>query len=440
MSQAKQIAIYLFSFDGITGWYCGVGTMTRHFIHSMPLVAEYLREHGFEIVFYAITPFYNSAAPWYQAEMLEQTRQICKTLSGDVLFQLNGTEGNETYVDIEQWRASSIGAANIIINYFQNHEINIVFATDTVYCGIGSFLFRQLSNFQGNKPIIVWVPHSTGLIHQTTKDEVRYDWERQPIANADTCKECFVAYFNDFMKDHLITEYHASLERLIPLTNGLPLFETLVTSNSQEVMTKYGIPSQQDIVFAHGRATRYKGFQHLVRAFAESQKDHNAILVLLITSFGTYETECSYQEITELFDALQVRGKIIHRFIPQEDLRAILCLQNVKAVVVPSTAEPFGMVPLEVRHWCDENKPILICSQVDGLEELIDQNEDGILVDVHNTAQFAQSITRAVQMPSTEREKFWFKGKKKLEQRYDLPKNITNAVLMLSSFTSSLKN
>lgn len=98
------------------------------------------------------------------------------------------------------------------------------------------------------------------------------------------------------------------------------------------------------------------------------------------------------------------------------------------------------MVPLEVRHWCDENKPVLICSQVDGLEELIDQNEDGILVDVHNTDQFAQSITRAVQMPSTERERLWFKGKKKLQQRYDLPKNITNAVLMLSSSTSSLKN
>ncbi|GAX44719.1 group 1 glycosyl transferase [Tolypothrix sp. NIES-4075] len=431
MNQPKQIAIYLFSYDGIASWYCGVGTVTRHFIHSMPVVAEYLQEYGFETVFYAATPFYDSESPWYRPEMLEQTQHICKSLSGDVLYQLNGTKGDEPFVDIEQWKATSIGAANIIINYFQKHELNIVFTNDTTYCGVSSFLFQQLSKFKGNKPIVIWVPHSTGLIHQTKKDEIRYNWEKQAIIDANTYKECFVGYINDFMKNHLITDYHASLESLVPLTNGLPLFENLTSPNPQEIINKYGLPTDKDIVFATGRATIYKGFQYLVRAFAESQKNHKAELILLITSYGTYKNERSSQEIMELFEELQVRGKVIYQFIliPQQELRAIFRLPNVKAVVVPSLAEPFGMIPLEVRHWCNDNEPVLICSEADGLQELINQGEDGFLVDVQNTSQFAQTITRAVNMSFEERKNFWLKGKDKLQQKYNFPKNITDAIL-----------
>jgi glycosyltransferase involved in cell wall biosynthesis len=429
MNQSKQIAIYLFSYDGITSWCCGVGSITRHFIHSMPVVAEYLQEQDFETVFYAATPFYNSECPWYRPEMLKQTQEICKSLSGDVLYQLNGTEGDDMYVDVEQWKATSIGAANLVINYFQKHDLNIVFTTDPPYCGVGSFLFRQLSHFKGNKPIVVWIPHSTGLIHEKKTNEIRYNWERQAVVDANTHKECFVAHINDFMKNHLLSDYHASLESLVPLTNGLPLFENLTSPHPQEVIDKYGLPSDRDIVFATGRAVKYKGFEHLVRAFAESQKDHTAELVLMVTSFATSQTEGTYQEIIKLFEELQVRGQVIHQFVPQKELKAIFRLPNVKAVVVPSLAEPFGMIPLEVRHWCDNNGPVLVCSQVDGLQELIDHGEDGFLVDVENTTQFAQTLTRAINMSFEERKDFLIKGKEKLQRQYNLPRNIADCIL-----------
>lgn len=429
MNQPKQIAIYLFSYDGITSWCCGVGTVTRHFIHSMPVVAEYLQEHDFETIFYAGTPFYDPECSWYRPEMLDQTQEICKSLSGDVLYQLNGTEGDDMYIDLEQWKATSVGAANIVINYFQKHDINIVFTNDPPFCGVSSFLFRQLSKFKGNKPIVVWMPHSTGLIHEKNTNEIRYNWEKQAVGDTNNHKECFVGYVNNFMKTHLLNDYQASLENLVSLTNGLPLFEELNTPNPQEILEKYGLPSDQDIIFATGRAAKYKGFQYLVKAFAESQKDHTAKLVLLVTTFATSQTEGSYQEIVRLFEELQVRGQIIHEFLPQEELRAIFRLPNVKSVVVPSLAEPFGMIPLEVRHWCNDNGPVLICSEVDGLQELIDHGEDGFLVDVENTSQFAQTITHVVNMSVEEKKDFWLKGKEKLQRKYNLPKNIAECVL-----------
>jgi hypothetical protein len=177
MNQTKRIAIYLFSYDGIASWCCGVGTVVRHFIHSMPVVAEHLQQHGLEVVFYAGTPFYNPKCTWYRSDILNETHQICRSLSGDVLYQLNGTHGDDMYVDVNQWQATSIGSANQIINYFQKYDLNVVFVHDTPYCGVASVLFQQLSQYNNsNKPIIIWVPHSTGVIHQLTRNENRYSW------------------------------------------------------------------------------------------------------------------------------------------------------------------------------------------------------------------------------------------------------------------------
>ncbi len=431
MNQPKQLAIYLFSYDGIATWCCGVGSITKQFIHSMPVVAEYLQEHGFETVFYAGTPFYHPECSWYSPEILHETEEICRSLSGDVLYQLNGTEGDDMYVDIEQWKATSIGAANLVINYFQKHELNIVFTADPPYCGVGSFLFRQLSHFKGNKPIVVWIPHSTALIHEKNTNETRYNWEKQAVFDAKTHKECFVAYCNDFIKNHLINEYQASLESLVPLINGLPLVENKTRYNPQDILKKYGLPSDRDIVFAGGRAAKYKGFEYLVKAFAESQKDHTAELVLMVTSFATSQTEGSYQEIIKLFEELQVRGKVINNYISLEELKAIFRSPNVKAVVIPSLAEPFGMIPLDVRDACDENGPVLVCSQVDGLKESTVHGEDGFLVDVENTSQFAQTLTRAVNMSFEERKKFLMKGKETLQRKYNYPKNIADCILKI---------
>ncbi|MEB3358459.1 MAG: glycosyltransferase family 4 protein [Synechococcales bacterium] len=429
MNQAGKTAVYLFSYDGITTWYCGVGTATRHFIQSMPQVIQYLQKAGFEEVnFYAVTPFYDSACSRFRPEVLKQSQYICQSLHGDVLYQLNGTAGDETYVDFDQWQATSMGAANILINYFHKYTTNIVFVNDTTYCGVSSFLFRQLSKFQGNRPIIVWVPHSTGLIHQLQKDETRYNWEKQPIDDANRHKECFVAYINDFMKNHLLAHYGASENKLVALTNGLPLFEKLTSPEPLEVIQKYALPLGQNMVLAAGRTSRYKGFQYLVKAFAESQKDHDAQLILLLSCLGTYEAENNYQEVRQLFSDLKIRGKIINQFVPQAELRAIFRLPNARAVVVPSLAEPFGLIPLEVRHWCDDVGPVLICSNVDGLQELIHHNEDGFLVDVQNTGQFGEAIARAVNLTFEERKRFWLKGKVKLQQRYDYPQNIANAI------------
>lgn len=439
MNKSKQIAIYLFSYDGIATWCCGVGSITKQFIHSMPVVAEYLQEHGFETVFYAGTPFYHPECSWYSPEILHETQEICKSLSGDVLYQLNGTEGDDMYIDIEQWKATSIGAANLVINNFQKHDLNIVFTNDTPYCGVSSFLFRQLSHFKGNKPIVVWTPHSTALIHEKNTNETRYNWERQAVVDANTHKECFVAYCNDFIKNHLLTDYHASLESLVPLINGLPPCKNPTKPNTEEIIEKYGLPSDQDIVFAGGRAVKYKGFEYLVKAFAESQKDHTAELVLLLTSFATSQTEGTYQEIIKLFADLQVRGKVINNYISLEELKAIFRLPNVKAVVVPSLAEPFGMIPLDVRDACDENGPVLVCSQVDGLQESTVHGEDGFLVDVENTSQFAQTLTRAINMSFEERRNFLIKGKEKLQLKYNFPKNIADCILTIVSQVSRNK-
>ncbi|NJL83294.1 MAG: glycosyltransferase family 4 protein [Chloroflexaceae bacterium] len=426
----KKIAVYLFSYDGVMTWCCGVGTMTRHFIYSMPVVADLLRSQGVELVFSVGSPFLVEACPIYRADLLARTQKICQDLSGKLLFHWNGTDGTTQYINLEQWQASCFGAASIILNEFQTHGTNIIFTTDTVYCGVSSAVLQQLSHYQGQKPTLVWMPHATGLIHEAKPDRNRFAWESQPILDAKNYAECFVTYINNFMKNHLIQGYGAAPNRLIPLFNGLPLFEELVTPDPLAIREKYGLPQEREFILATGRAETYKGFLYLVRAFAQSQTHHEAELVLIL-SLMTLGGEATYREIRKEFEALKVRGQIICNFIPQEELRAIFRLPNLKSVVVPSLKEPFGLIPIELRYWCNEQAPVLICSNVGGLTELITHDRDGFLVDVKNTAEFAGILTKAIQLSPQEKQAFLHRGKQELAQKWNLPNNIASAILQI---------
>jgi glycosyltransferase involved in cell wall biosynthesis len=72
---------------------------------------------------------------------------------------------------------------------------------------------------------------------------------------------------------------------------------------------------------------------------------------------------------------------------------------------------------------------VIVCSQVDGLKELIDHGKDGFLVDIHHTQEFANILTHVINMSPEEKKDFSIRGKEKLEIRHNMPKNIVDSVL-----------
>jgi glycosyltransferase involved in cell wall biosynthesis len=295
-------------------------------------------------------------------------------------------------------------------------------------------VLEQLSFFEGEKPIVVWVPHSTGLVHETPDiphNAERYDLEKGAVDYSAQQDQAYVGFISQFMKAHLAEAFSAREEKLVPLINGIT--EQTINRYSQDViegvLSKYGIDPESKIVYATGRAEKYKGFDALIEGFASTQHLHDAELILIISTKYTYTA--SFEEIARQFHAQGVRGKIIKGFLGQEEMKAFIQSRNTVAAVVPSRREPFGLLPVEFRVWASDLGPVLIASNIGGLVEQIDHGVDGYLVAIDDPTALGRQILEAVNIDDMTRAKLTARGKKRVSESYAYPANIAQSLMTL---------
>ncbi len=118
-----------------------------------------------------------------------------------------------------------------------------------------------------------------------------------------------------------------------------------------------------------GRVVGDKGINELVEAFDIFQKEYpdNSLLVV-----GSYEKELDPLK-TQTIKLLESHEKIFHVGF-QKDIRPYLCLSNT--LVFPSYREGFPNVPMQAACMGLS----LILSDINGCNELIKNNESGLLI------------------------------------------------------------
>jgi glycosyltransferase involved in cell wall biosynthesis len=402
----------------------------------MPDVAEKAKSSGVELTFNVIAPFITQGSLEYSQELLDEVTRICHSLGGRVYFHCNGTDGREPFGNTENWKVASIGAATLILDQVtrEDYDFNITYGFDAPYHGVAQLVLDQLSFSDREKPVIVWVPHSTGLVHETPNiphNAERYELEKRAVDYSTKHDQAFLGFISQFMKSHLVEDFSASEEKLVPLINGIT--DQTLNAYSQDtvehVLSKYGVDPESKIIYATGRAEKYKGFDVLIEGFASTQHLHDAELVLVISTKYTYTA--SFDEIARQFYSLNVRGKIIEGFINQKEMMAIIQSQNTIAAVVPSRREPFGLLPVEFRVWAHDLGPVLIASNVGGLSEQIEHGVDGYLFDADDPLALGKQIVKAVHADDKTRVEFTARGKKKVSKQYAYPDNIFQSLMML---------
>jgi glycosyltransferase involved in cell wall biosynthesis len=426
--------VNLLTYDGVSSCYCGVGTVSRYFIKAMPDVIQKAKTRNISIKFNILTPFTTAKCLGYKPGFLDEAKSICQASSGRVLFYCNASDGQYQFGNMENWRASSVGAATLILDQEarRNHDFNITYAFDTPYCHTAQLVLDQLTYFEGKLPYIVWVPHSTGLAHETAgmpHDQSRYEWEKNAVDYASRHPNAFLGYIGKFMRNHLLNAFSASEEKLIPLINGIINPINNHPPNPVSVLSKHGIDPEKRIIFATGRAEKYKGLDALINGFAITQHLHDVDLVLLVSTHTSYTVP--FDDLLCQFKTLGIRGKIIEGFIDQKEIMAIIRSPNTIAAVVPSRGEPFGLLPVEFRAWACDLGPILIVSDVGGLTEQIKTGIDGYLVNIDNSVALGELIVKVTNVDETTRLNFTREGKKRVFEDYNYPANIFQSLEML---------
>ena len=214
--------------------------------------------------------------------------------------------------------------------------------------------------------------------------EARRICEQQLSDNAD-----ILVVNTEDEKQELIAHYDAEECHISVITPGADteLFTPGTDRNTERSRRELGIPLHTKVVAFVGRLQKFKGPEVLIRATAELfQRDPHRNLRVVICG-GASGTQSNVQSYHELARELGVAHRI--RFIdarPPQELVAVY--QAADIVAVPSYNESFGLVAMEAQAT---GTPV-VAARVGGLPIAVDHEVTGLLVDGHDSTQWANSL------------------------------------------------
>ncbi|RSZ64370.1 D-inositol-3-phosphate glycosyltransferase [Corynebacterium hylobatis] len=216
------------------------------------------------------------------------------------------------------------------------------------------------------------------------ESEARRICEQQLVDNADVLVVNTQEETND-----LIDHYDADPEGIVVVSPGTDteLFTPGTDRNTERSRRLLGIPLDAELVAFVGRLQQFKGPQVLIQATAELVRRNPERKLRVIICGGASGAAATERQYLDLAEELGVARRV--RFLdprPPEELVTIY--QAADIVAVPSYNESFGLVAMEAQAC---GTPV-IAARVGGLPVAVSEGETGLLVDGHDTADWADAI------------------------------------------------
>ncbi|GJL57674.1 MAG: glycogen synthase [Nitrospirales bacterium] len=174
-------------------------------------------------------------------------------------------------------------------------------------------------------------------------------------------------------KRDILKLFQVPEERIHVIHNGIDLHE-FRNVQSQEVLTRYGIPAGQPYVLFVGRMTRQKGITYLIQALSYLDEEFPVVLCA-----SSPDTPAMAAEMKEALDQISAHRKHIYWIPDILDKSSLIELYSHAGVFCcPSIYEPFGIINLEAMA-CEV--PV-VGSAVGGIPEVVVEDKTGFLVPV----------------------------------------------------------
>ena len=172
-----------------------------------------------------------------------------------------------------------------------------------------------------------------------------------------------------------------------------------------EAKNAAGVPGGYVLLYL-GRLARNKGIGHLLRATSLLRKEMKDV-VLIVGGKGEMEEELRRDAAAYgISEDVKFRG-----YVPEDLLPAFFSASDV--VVVPSTYEPGGIVPLEAMSM---KRPV-IGTRVGGIAESVADGETGLLVPPGDPEAIASAVRELRRSPGLS-ERFGENGRSLVERKF----------------------
>lgn len=389
------------SYDGISTYYCGIGTTMQDTISSLEdlVNSEKIK----------ISLVYISADPHgkvFNQKRLQDSVNLVEKTGGYLIPLCNGTAGfNEfdMWQSFLEWKyacASLSTALNVIL---KGEDENILMLHDTPF-----LLFHKFKQqIFGKELKCFYMPRSTGLNHKFGNEE----WRQKRV---ELEKESFLAIQNDtngfvlaigrnFAK-HLTSDYGLSFTKNDYLINGLYFgrYEKFLSQKfGISELNKFGINinPRSKIIFSWGRASIAKGFKELLEAWQGITgllTDH-----YMIIQAPNNSGEDDYFQLLKKYEKEIPRTIVIDDFNP-EIWQTILRTQNTDIVCIPSTMDPIPHTAIEAKLFSAGMEYVIIGSNIDGVKDIYTDDEC-VWANPYDKDEFSNGILKAARLNKEER-------------------------------------
>jgi glycosyltransferase involved in cell wall biosynthesis len=352
--------------------------------------------------------------PDFRPEWYARARECIEGAGGRILPVPNGTHGRDRYGGVQEWRRSSAEAAERVLA--DGPRPKLVLSFDVPFVD----LVRRLAGAEG--VVHVHVPRSTGLLHEP-ENEARLRLEREALEHARS-DNTRIGATGEHMRQHLRGDYGVREEDLILLRNGAgPVPFAATDSGTRLPFT----PSSEGFVLAYGRAAPYKGFHVLLEALARLG-DTRPDCILIATERGG--NRAYVDQLRQTWAAYGISGAFLTEFDPVLP-QLLQASSHLRAVVVPSLSEPFGLIPAECFLNPECTTPV-IASATGGLAEQVIDGETGFTFAPADAQGLADCIHSASTLTREERRALKRRAEARAKTRFDYGRNIESFLREIS--------
>lgn len=375
--------------DGFYGCGTGAGVANRRFLEALTAL---LPVGSVDLVVLPVE--ISESSPEYNAGWHARSLQLVDQAGGRVAALDNGTRGSTRWGGLPAFEVLAEHTAEVLIDLLPDvgdraARPRLLVAHDAPFFGLPGTLPPDLL------PDLVVVAHSTAGVHSPT-DHERVSWEKRGLRRA-VRSGSRVAAISGYMRRHLTLDYHLPTAAVIDLPIGLGPADW---QRQPPVDLALPAAAARGFWFALGRAVPYKGFDDLLDALtlvrdAGDKPEH--LVLAAVTDSGRVNDHQAH--LARRIAAEQLDVTLYTSY--STDIQDLLAHPALRAVIVPSRAEPFGRIPLEA--YAAGAAPV-VATNVGGLAEQVVDGLTGFTAPPFDPQALAAALRSALHQTDHERD------------------------------------
>ncbi|MDT3398297.1 glycosyltransferase family 4 protein [Streptomyces sp. B1866] len=328
----------------------------------------------------------------------------------------NGTGGMRRFGDLVAFQRLNQHAAAVLHELAARHQQGLLIAIDQPFAGLGPLL----------EPPVGWrllyLPRSCADHHA---DAERAAWEEQGLAGW-TQRGAVIGAISAHMRALLVGK-GVPAAQILDVPGGLAAADRVPLDAAPPLPAE----ARNGFVLAMGRAQPYKGFEDLLDALARLTRRGVRAPHLLLAAVTDAGPTAYQRHLREHVAELGLDVTLWTRFHP--GLPGLLHHPRLRAVVVPSRAEPLGRIPLEAFA---AGAARVVATTAGGLAETVIEGTTGYTAPPNDPQALADAVLRALTAPPEQVERLRAAGAALVATR-DYTRCITGVLTALAPWATA---